>query len=104
MGGRDIDILDVMDPGGMFLRGHRQRKYSAKDILPLSGKLISEFDGRRSIRDTFRRKASLVRSQSVNKSELGASQLHTEEPCSVEHPLQISPTIIFKKLSRRSYI
>lgn len=95
MDGRDVDILDVMNPSGMFLHGLRQREYSAKDILPLSGKLIPEFDGRRSIRDMFSRKASLLRPQSVDKSELGAS----EEPCSTEHPLQMSPTTISKKHS-----
>lgn len=98
MDGRDVDLLDVMNPGGMFLHGHRQREYSAKDILPLSGKLISEFDGRRSIRDMFSRKFTLPRPQCVNRSftktELGLSKPDFEELCSTEqHPLQISPTI-----------
>ena len=47
-----------MNPTGMFVEGQRQRMYSAKDILPLSGRLIPEFDGRRSIRDMFARKPS----------------------------------------------
>ena len=52
-----------MNPTGMFLHGQRQREYSTKDILPLSGKLIPEFDGRRSIRDMFNRKPSLAPKQ-----------------------------------------
>ena len=39
----------------MFLEGVRLREYSSKDLLPLSGKLLPEFDTskRRSIRDMF---------------------------------------------------
>lgn len=81
----------------MFLYGRRLREYSTKDILSLSGKLIPEFDGRRSIRDMFSRKSSLLRPQSANKSftetELGASQLHSEVPCSIGQSLISSPTI-----------
>ena len=47
-----------MNPTGMFVEGQRQRMYSTKDILSLSGRLIPEFDGRRSIRDMFARKPS----------------------------------------------
>lgn len=97
MDGRDVDLLDVMNPLGMFLHGHRQREYCTKDILPLSGKLIPEFDGRRSIRDMFSRKPSLLQPQSANKSfaetELGASQSHSKMPCSIENPWQTDPTI-----------
>ncbi|KAL8643097.1 MAG: hypothetical protein Q9228_000277 [Teloschistes exilis] len=56
---RDIHALDIMNPSGMFVNGQRQRDYSAKDMLPMSGKLIPEFDGRRSIKDMFSRKSSL---------------------------------------------
>ncbi|KAL8629549.1 hypothetical protein Q9189_004730 [Teloschistes chrysophthalmus] len=62
--GRDMHTLDVMNPSGMFVNGQRQRDYSAKDMLPMSGKLIPEFDGRRSIKDMFSRKSSLPTSQS----------------------------------------
>lgn len=62
---KSIHILDAMNPPGMFLDGQRQREYSAKDMLPMSGKLIPEFDGRRNIRDMFARKPSLPKSQSI---------------------------------------
>ena len=51
--GKDVSIRDVVNPPGMFENGLRVREYTAKDMLPLSGKLIPEFRGRRSIRDMF---------------------------------------------------
>lgn len=49
-----------MNPPGMFQRGIRCRNYSAKDILPSSGRLIPEFDGRQSIRQMFTRGSSFL--------------------------------------------
>ena len=58
------DLRDVMNPPEMFLGGKRQREYSTtSDLLPLSGKLIPEFFGRRNIRDMFTRKPSLPQYQ-----------------------------------------
>ncbi|KAL8691628.1 MAG: hypothetical protein Q9218_003183 [Villophora microphyllina] len=62
--GAAMHALDMMNPPGMFVNGQRQRDYSAKDMLPMSGKLIPEFDGRRNIKDMFARKPSLPRIQS----------------------------------------
>lgn len=68
-------MLDIMNPPGMFFLGNRQREYSTKDILPLSGKLIPEFDGRRSIREMFSRKSftSQLRSKEVLAPEKNVS-------------------------------
>ena len=44
----------------MFLRGIRCRNYSTKDILPSSGRLIPQFDGRRSIRQMFTQGSSFL--------------------------------------------
>ncbi|KAL8733626.1 MAG: hypothetical protein Q9166_002036 [cf. Caloplaca sp. 2 TL-2023] len=63
--GNTIPTLDLMNPKGMFLDGVRQREYSTKDMLPMSGKLIPEFDGRRNIKDMFTRKPSLAKSRSA---------------------------------------
>ncbi|KAI4124131.1 MAG: hypothetical protein LQ338_004977, partial [Usnochroma carphineum] len=63
--GKSVHTLDVMNPPGMFTDGQRQREYSTKDMLPMSGKLIPEFDGRRNIRDMFTRKPPLLKSQST---------------------------------------
>lgn len=44
----------------MFLQGIRCRDYSTKDILPSSGRLIPQFDGRRSIRQMFTQGSSFL--------------------------------------------
>ena len=65
--GEQRDVKDVMNPPGMFLNGKRLREYSVtNDPLPLSGKLIPEFFGRRNIRDMFARKPSVQQSQSTD--------------------------------------
>ncbi|KAL8889930.1 MAG: hypothetical protein Q9215_002855 [Flavoplaca cf. flavocitrina] len=63
--GETVHTLDMINPPGMFLGGLRQREYSTKDMLPMSGKLIPEFDGRRNIKDMFTRKPALAKSQST---------------------------------------
>lgn len=58
-------LLDVVNPPGMFVGGQRRHEWSQqKHLLPLSAKLIPEFDRRQSIRDMFTRKASTVSSKS----------------------------------------
>ena len=65
-----------MNPPGMFSNGERLREYStANDPLPLSGKLIPEFFGRRNIRDMFARKPSIQQSQSTNVTSKDARVL-----------------------------
>ena len=78
---KEIDLLDVMNPPGMFILGERQREHSTKDILPSSGKLIPEFDGRRSIRDMFTRKPFPSQSQTSEASDVEKS---------VDEPLTMS--------------
>ena len=56
--GVKADIRDIMS-SGMFKGGVRQRQWSQKDLLPMSAKLIPEFDRRRSIRDMFTKKPAL---------------------------------------------
>ncbi|KAG6004702.1 hypothetical protein E4U21_000857 [Claviceps maximensis] len=51
--GNDTSLLDIMNPPGVFQQGKRVRDVSQKDLLPLSAKLIPEFDRRQSIRDMF---------------------------------------------------
>lgn len=52
-------IKDWMNPAGMFKEGERKEEWSTKNLLPMSGKLIPEFDRRRNIKDMFSRKPSL---------------------------------------------
>ncbi|KAM4064849.1 endonuclease/Exonuclease/phosphatase family protein [Hirsutella rhossiliensis] len=51
-----VALADLMNPSGMFQDGKRVREWSQKDVLPLSAKLIPEFDRRQSIRDMFSKK------------------------------------------------
>ncbi|KAH7271815.1 Endonuclease/exonuclease/phosphatase [Fusarium solani] len=66
--GKERALLEVLNPPGMFRDGERQRDWSSKDLLPLSAKLIPEFDRRQSIRDMFTKKTgpSLSRQDSVS--------------------------------------
>lgn len=62
--GEEVNILDIMNPSGMFKNGKRLREYSTKDLPAFSGKLLPEFDKRRSIKDMFTRKPSPAISKS----------------------------------------
>lgn len=73
--GEEVDIRDIMS-AGMFKDGVRQREWSTKDLLPMSAKLIPEFDRRRNIRDMFVKKPSFATGESSfsNKSTTVESQ------------------------------
>ncbi|KIV97491.1 exodeoxyribonuclease III [Exophiala mesophila] len=58
-------VLDMVNPPGMFENGVRQHDWTNKHLLPMSGRLIQEFDKRRSIRDMFTRQPSGVKSTST---------------------------------------
>ncbi|GKZ36746.1 class II abasic (AP) endonuclease [Aspergillus brasiliensis] len=58
LAGKQLNILDIMNPLGMFENGERRQEYTTKCLLPTSGRLIPEFDKRRSIKDMFTRKSS----------------------------------------------
>ncbi|PMD46414.1 DNase I-like protein [Hyaloscypha variabilis F] len=66
--GNEVDIRDIMS-AGIFKGGVRQREWSNKDLLPLSAKLIPEFDRRRSIRDMFSKQPPLQRGESFLESK-----------------------------------
>lgn len=66
--GREVDIRDIMNPPGVFRDGKRTRDLTAKDLLPISAKLIPEFDKRRSIKDMFMKKPALPRQKSSTTS------------------------------------
>lgn len=78
LGDKTVNILDMMNPPGVFRDGQRQQEYTTKFLLPLSGRLIPEFDKRRSIKDMFSRKPtgtsqkptpSLTKSVSTSEKE-----------------------------------
>jgi AP endonuclease-2 len=57
--GNKMNIFDMMNPPGVFKNGQRIRKITTKDHPPFSGKLLPEFDKRRSIKDMFKTKERL---------------------------------------------
>ena len=59
IGDEEKHILDLVNPVGMFVDGERKVEWSNKNLLPMSGKLIQEFDKRRNIKDMFTKKPSL---------------------------------------------
>jgi AP endonuclease-2 len=61
--GKARDIRDAMNPPGMYQDGMRVQEWSTKNLLPTSGKLITEFDRRKNIRDMFSRKPNLVKNE-----------------------------------------
>lgn len=56
--GKEVPLAETMNPDGMFRDGRRVRSWEQRDALPLSAKLIPDFDRRQNIRDMFTRKAS----------------------------------------------
>ncbi|KAL8675264.1 MAG: hypothetical protein Q9168_000385 [Polycauliona sp. 1 TL-2023] len=101
--GKMVHNLDMMNPPGMFLNGVRQREYSAKDMLLMSGKLIPEFDGRRNIKDMFTRKPTVAKSQSTatpitameereDLDTVSPSMGHTAQAASPKAPITNAPT------------
>ncbi|KAJ1335726.1 AP endonuclease 2 [Microdochium nivale] len=66
LGGKDTHLRDIMNPAGTFENGQRLQEWSPKNLLPLSAKLIAEFDRRQSIKAMFFKKpASSTSSQTV---------------------------------------
>jgi AP endonuclease-2 len=78
-------IKDLMNPAGMFMEGERKEEWSAKHLLPMSGKLIPEFDRRRSIKDMFSRKPSLPVGKS-NVAEADSSLFVPQQPSLLPSP------------------
>lgn len=77
-----LPLLDVVNPHGMFRGGQRQRAWDQKDLLPLSAKLIPEFDRRRSIRDMFTKRPGpsvSTPSSSAHVSPGPSSEPHSHE-------------------------
>ncbi|KAI9824676.1 MAG: hypothetical protein M1819_000829 [Sarea resinae] len=77
--GSEVDIRDIMTPTGTFEHGKRLKGYSLKGIPSLSGKLLPEFDRRRTIRDMFGKKPAL---QSIPSAESAAPPNGNQGPAS----------------------
>ena len=79
--GEEVHAIDLMNPKGMFVKGKRIEPWSNKHLLPMSGKLITEFDRRRNIRDMFSRKPSapLARSETEVSDYANGTLLPTDD-------------------------
>ncbi|KAK3331092.1 Endonuclease/exonuclease/phosphatase [Apodospora peruviana] len=75
--GAQIHIADLMNPEDMFKDGQRQREWTTKDLLPMSAKLIPEFDRRQSIRDMF-----FKRTNSITQSSSAPSNANSQDGAS----------------------
>ncbi|ETS84872.1 hypothetical protein PFICI_02897 [Pestalotiopsis fici W106-1] len=78
--GKEVHLRDIINPAGMFKNGERSREWTTKDLLPLSAKLIPEFDRRRNIKDMFFKKPS-------TNTPKAASPLASEPASSSQTPL-----------------
>ncbi|KAF2265308.1 DNase I-like protein [Lojkania enalia] len=68
--GQQRYIVDLLNPPGMFKDGKRLRNLDpAQDLLPLSGKLLPEFDKRRSIKDMLIKKPSVLGAKATTSSQ-----------------------------------
>ncbi|KAH7037482.1 DNA lyase Apn2 [Microdochium trichocladiopsis] len=78
--GKDVHLRDLMNPAGMFENGKRLQEWSTRNLLPLSAKLIAEFDRRQSIKDMFFKKPSqpayIGAAVSANGASESATRMH----------------------------
>lgn len=78
--GEQKHILDVVNPPGMFEDGARKQEWTPKNSLPMSGKLIPEFDRRQNIRDMFTRKPSMPKGDSLDATANPPAQVTAVSP------------------------
>ena len=101
MDGKEVNIRDVLNPPGTFVNGERVREWAMKDLPVLCGRLLTEFDRRRTIKDMFARKPPLIKAASTadgGKAE-SASQCNEDERDMVYASQKTSSTIDGKEES-----
>ncbi|KAG5946833.1 hypothetical protein E4U53_006515 [Claviceps sorghi] len=86
--GNNTALLDVMNPPGVFHEGKRVRDLSQKDLLPLSAKLIPEFDRRQSIRDMFFKKSA---SAGIAAEAEAEAKIETESEIGIDAGVSSNP-------------
>ncbi|GLA12458.1 class II abasic (AP) endonuclease [Aspergillus niger] len=94
IGGKQLNIRDIMNPPGVFENGERRQEYTAKYLLPTSGRLIPEFDKRRSIKDMFtRRPSNAPQSSPASTPTLSrANSSHEDSTAAIEKPPTVAVT------------
>ena len=105
---KEQNLLELMNPADMFQDGQRIRDWGSKDLLPLSARLIPEFDRRQSIRDMFTKKAGPgLAQQSTTVTETTTNELNTDTDGDASKEKQngdipISQTVVSSQLSGTS--
>ncbi|KAE8379243.1 Endonuclease/exonuclease/phosphatase [Aspergillus bertholletiae] len=99
LNGQQVNILDIMNPPGIFDNGKRLQKYTAKLLLPTSGRLIPEFDKRRTIKDMFSRKLNNSLQKPPTTSVLTTFASTQEQVHGPTNTLENSPRVRDKSLS-----
>jgi AP endonuclease-2 len=84
LNGESVHIKDLMNPPGMFEQGQRKIEWTTKDLLPFSGKLLTEFDRRRSIRDMFRKQTPAQEDTTILTSTIPPRKTTNPETKEVE--------------------
>ncbi|KAI0101215.1 DNase I-like protein [Daldinia grandis] len=82
--GKEVHLRDIINPPGVFKDGVRLRDWTAKDLLPLSAKLIPEFDRRQNIKDMFFKKSA------PSKSALAPINEPSQSPSSSFAKIELS--------------
>ncbi|KAJ8120722.1 hypothetical protein ONZ43_g2644 [Nemania bipapillata] len=77
--GEEVSIKDIMNPPGVFKDGIRLRDWSTKDLLPLSAKLIPEFDRRQNIKAMFFKKPTIPKIVPMISQDAVTSQVNDSE-------------------------
>jgi AP endonuclease-2 len=87
---------EIMNPPGVFQNGQRVREITTKDLLPLSGKLLPEFDKRRTIKDMFRKKEpatpSLLKTESTDMNDLSKALEITDDDKAIQRSPEFMST------------
>ncbi|KAF1966917.1 DNase I-like protein [Bimuria novae-zelandiae CBS 107.79] len=86
--GEQVHILDLMNSPGTFKAGTRLREFDpAQDIVPLSGRLLPEFDKRRSIKEMFSKITVPIRAPSaLSRTSSSIPEQPTEHPNTITSP------------------
>jgi AP endonuclease-2 len=93
--GKEVNLLDIMNPAGFFVGGQRQREWKLQDIPAFSGKRLQEFDKRRSIKSMFAapkaKQATTPSQQSTEDSKPSLEKILEVSPLPLQSTLPTTP-------------
>ncbi|KAL7917738.1 Endonuclease/exonuclease/phosphatase [Trichoderma austrokoningii] len=99
-GAERLSLLALMNPAGVVASdGRRLREWHTSDVLPLSARLIPEFDRRQSIRDMFAKSAGSKPSTLTSSPALEDAKQSTSR----EEPMDVVPRLDGEKQVNTDY-